>query len=148
MSLYGRPSDYAHRLPNQPAIDRFANAVWAVAVGGSRPSIRLSPRKATRKFGTWRVRMHEGKPLESILLNGPHGLQAATILHELAHSMHFRQCGSLAEWRRQDHHGHQWLACLRELEVAADLVWEEEAKRALAGLSRVVTALAADRTGR
>lgn len=144
MAQKGRPADY--RTPvSLPEANRLAAQLWGAlgveaappAIKKGRPSYRCLGRWYTREHGTreW-IALMPPKPLppgKAYVKNTPWaeelatifttqgGFQVATVLHELAHALHFNRCGrSIARQRFERFHGPQWSRCLREIERAYD----------------------------
>lgn len=95
---------------------------------GAMPQFRVG-REARTKRGSWKVETGVASGVvglrtrEVITLNGPSGLNYETILHELAHALHWRECErSYRTMKAQGAHGQRFQQILARLRSQATVV--------------------------
>lgn len=119
-SLYWTPN-HERRLRTLDEANRLADRVWKELGLGARPRLEMG-RNARTKGGSWHLRIGVAsgcvglRTSEKIIIN-PSGLNVGTVLHELAHALHWRRAGQDARtMRAQGMHGAHWRRCEMELE--------------------------------
>lgn len=106
----------------------FAQAIWrADGQTDARPRIQEG-RSARTKRGSWHVRFGvasgvEGlRSTEKIIINTA-GRNQGTVLHELAHAIHYRECEKdPRRMRAEGMHGHSFRRILARLERHAEVL--------------------------